>query len=143
MELIIVIAIIAILVAVLVPNLVKYVDKANKASDVQSASVIGEALERIIATDPKCAQQWRDVPTYTSYIAFNVVDYSGNSYTINNVFEYAMLETGNGTNYGDIRNAIDENLNNKNGKTTYLCLELIDEVTTNNLKMHLEEKKQI
>ena len=44
-ELIIVIAIMAILSAVIVPAIVRYIDKSRKAMDVQTAQVIYQACE--------------------------------------------------------------------------------------------------
>ena len=50
-ELIIVIAIMAVLVAVLAPQFLKYVERARNATDIANATEIVEALQ-VYATDP-------------------------------------------------------------------------------------------
>ncbi len=50
-ELIIVIAIVAVLVAVLAPNMLKYVERTKRTTDIYTARQIADILERIVTID--------------------------------------------------------------------------------------------
>ena len=50
-ELIIVVAIMAVLIGVLVPNLLKYVDKAKRTNDVKTAKEIKRCMDTLILLD--------------------------------------------------------------------------------------------
>lgn len=59
-ELIIVIAIMAILIVVLAPQYLKYVEKSRNSTDLQSATEFKNAME-IYAADPESTQSFSDV----------------------------------------------------------------------------------
>ena len=56
-ELLMVVGIIGILVAMISPNLIKYIDQANKASDIQAAGTIVETLDYNLIFDDKGSQR--------------------------------------------------------------------------------------
>ena len=91
-ELLVVIAIMSILASILVPNLLQYIKKAQKASDLEIAREIGESLERLIAIDSAVRDQWDKIPTASSYITFNVTDHNGETYRMNNVLELTEIK---------------------------------------------------
>ena len=98
-ELIIVIAIMAILVAILVPNFIGYLDKARKARDLEMARVLGTALERVIATNPDANEAWHRISNNSddggSHVEYNVKDWKTlRTYTITNVFEFTLTRQG-------------------------------------------------
>ncbi len=99
-ELIIVVSIMAILTAIIVPNFIKYYQKARKVRDMKSAQTIGETLERIYCIDPEAASEWYridDRHVYgpgASHMEFRVTDYDGNTYKLANVFEFTMTKEG-------------------------------------------------
>ena len=98
-ELIIVIAIMAILVAIVVPNFIGYLDKARKARDLEMARVLGTALERVIATDPEANDAWHKIGPNSndggSHVEYNVTDWKTlKNYTITNVFEFTLTKKG-------------------------------------------------
>ena len=107
-ELIIVIAIIAILAAAIAPALVRYIDKSRKAVDIESAEVIFKAAQLASTSeDEKVAEGWalattisdgssvaRTVVTDTGHNASLDTSYSGNTYTIN------CVAWARGVNYG-------------------------------------------
>lgn len=74
-ELIIVIAIMAILIVVLAPQYLKYVEKSRNSTDLQSATEFKNAME-IYAADPESKESFGDVD-----IKFDKdgVDYSSNA----------------------------------------------------------------
>ena len=107
-ELIIVIAILAILTAIIAPNMIKYYKRARKVRDIQGAQVVGETIERVISINPDAAQEWTNAYSSSaphSKLKFNVTDYSGASYQLGNVFEFTM--TKNGDILGEYRNNFD------------------------------------
>ncbi len=113
-ELIIVIAIMAILTSVIAPNLIKYIDKANKTSDVQTASVIGQAAERRMILDEVARNSWNNC-IKGSRLIFNVTDEQGNTYKVDNVCDirndYNHSQIRNGKNEGtDFTNALIDEL---------------------------------
>ncbi|MBR6158164.1 MAG: type II secretion system protein, partial [Lachnospiraceae bacterium] len=57
-ELIIVIAIMAVLVALVTPQLLQYIDKAKKVKDIECARVLGTAFERVLFTNEDAYDQW-------------------------------------------------------------------------------------
>ena len=59
-EMIMVITIMAVLTAIIAPNFLKYYDQARKASDIQTAAVLGESLENILIFDQKAASEWQN-----------------------------------------------------------------------------------
>ena len=91
-ELLVVIAIMSILASILVPNLLQYIKKAQKASELEIAREIGESLERLIAIDSAVRDQWDKIPTASSYITFNVTDHNGETYRMNNVLELTEIK---------------------------------------------------
>lgn len=138
-ELIIVIAILAILTAIIAPNLIKYYKRARKARDIQGAQVVGEAITRITAINPDAANEWANAygkGATHSQLKFNVVDASGEKYQLGNVFEFTMTKKGDiigkyEDNYdgGQVRDATDPN---KNGSgLPILTAELQEELSTN------------
>ena len=90
-EMIMAITIMAILVAMIVPNFLKYYDQARKASDIQTAAVLGESLENILIFDQKAASEWQMFET-KSYIRFDIRDYYGNRYRMFNAIEFSMIQ---------------------------------------------------
>lgn len=104
-EMIMVVTIMAILTAMIIPNLLAYYDEANKASDIQSAAVLGESLENILIFDEKAAGEWQNFEN-KSYIRFDIRDYYGNKYRMFNALEFSMLQwNGAGPKDGQIRDA--------------------------------------
>ena len=62
-ELIIVIAIMAVLIGVLAPQFVKYIERANKARDMHTAGEIASAYQTAVANNPEVYQlfdEWSD-----------------------------------------------------------------------------------
>jgi prepilin-type N-terminal cleavage/methylation domain-containing protein len=107
-ELIIIVAIIALLVGIIVPNFLGYIDKARKARDLEMARVLGTALQRVLAIDDKACKQWDNIKDQDIY--FDVKDHTtGASYRVVNVFEWTL------TKEGDIAAGAYEN-NFRNGK---------------------------
>lgn len=108
-ELIIVIAIIALLIAMIVPNFLQYHDKARKVRDLEMARVLGTALERVLIMNPDASKQWDDVGASNYGIKFDVRDpYTGQDYTLYNMFEWTLLDEGDitGTYANNYRNGI-------------------------------------
>ena len=101
-ELIIVIAILGILTAIIAPNFIKYMKKAQKVRDAQTAEVMGSTLERILALNPDAAAEWASVDGRSgSHVEYTVPKKGGGSYLFSNVFEYSM------TKHGDIAPCLD------------------------------------
>ena len=84
-ELIIVIAIMAILVGVIAPQLIRYIEKANVSADVTTLDSIRSAVT-YAASDPEFATSTETLPGTTTYgalsgklgdIAHNTVDTTG------------------------------------------------------------------
>lgn len=104
-EMIMVITIMAILTAIIAPNLLTYYDQANKSSDIQTASVLGESLENVLIFDQVAASEWQNFEN-KSYIRFDVKDYYGVKYRMFNCLEFSMLQwNGAGPKDGKIRDA--------------------------------------
>lgn len=94
-ELIIVIAILGILTAIIAPNFIKYMKKAQKVRDAQTAEVMGSTLERILALNPDAAAEWATVNgNYGSHVEYTVPKGDGTTYYFSNVFEYCMTKQG-------------------------------------------------
>ena len=107
-ELIIVIAIMAILAAAITPALIRYIDKSRKAVDIETAEVIFKAAQLASTSeDEEVAEGWalattvpsgnlvaRSVVTDTGHNATLDTSYSGNTYTIN------CVAWSRGINYG-------------------------------------------
>ena len=108
-ELLIIIAIMALLVAIIVPNFLQYHDKARKVRDLEMARVLGTALQRVLILNPEASKEW-DKWNSTNYaIRFDVTDpYTGEAYTLYNMFEWTLLEKGDitGTYKDNYRNGI-------------------------------------
>ena len=90
-ELLMVVGIIGILVAMISPNLIKYIDQANKASDIQAAGTIAETLDYNLIFDDEASNEWYGFEkTWLSdgrkhsWIHFNVRDYDGKTYVVYN-----------------------------------------------------------
>ncbi|MBQ6637065.1 MAG: type II secretion system protein [Lachnospiraceae bacterium] len=90
-EMIMALTIMVILVAMIAPNFLAYYDEANKASDVQTAAVLGESLENILIFDEKAASEWQNFEN-KSYIRFDIRDYYGNKYRMFNAIEFSMIQ---------------------------------------------------
>lgn len=131
-ELIIVIMIIAILTAIIVPNFIKYYERARKTRDLQAAEIIGTTFERILALNPDAEREWNGGQLNpNSFFGFAVEDYYGNKYYLANVFEYTMTQKGEiATNARDgmIRDAHEKDPNINFDRCKEL---LIEELTTN------------
>lgn len=140
-ELIIVIAILAILAAIITPNLLKYSEKARRARDLDTAKVMYTTFERILAIDPKAAEEWANIGAGSNSVyGFKVTDYDGNKYVLANIFEYTMTKKGDiaqesidkwgdNTRYGVIRDATATG--GYKGDAWYCKDQLIDEISTN------------
>ncbi len=122
-ELIIVIAIMAILAGALAPALIKYIKRSRKQSDVNTAQELGKAVERIIASD----EEWTNgstTKTYGEWFLYSngstwnktVTDDDGNTYTI-----YCIAQWIQGYNGGAIFNG---GSNEHNGLCTAINSEL-------------------
>ena len=142
-ELIIVVAILAVLTAIIAPNMIKYYKRARKVRDMQGAQIIGETLERICAVDPQAAQEWMAVTNTGNHVEYTVTDYDGNTYTLTNVFEFTMTRKGDisseaiqkwgdHTRGGQIRNA------RSDCKYLYTCM--AEELSTNIDSMAYQEE---
>lgn len=129
-ELIIVIAIMAILAGVLAPALIKYIKRSRKQSDVNTAQELGKAVERIIASD----DEWTNgstTKTYSEWFLYNngstwnktVTDDAGNTYTI-----YCVAQWYKGNNGGKIYHG---GSNEHNG----LCAAINSELGNNNISL--------
>ncbi|MBR6256468.1 MAG: prepilin-type N-terminal cleavage/methylation domain-containing protein [Lachnospiraceae bacterium] len=110
-ELIIIIAIMALLVAIIVPNFLEYLDKARKTRDLEMARVLGTALERVIALDPECCKQWEQIgKSGQNSVYFNVLDHhTGQNYKVYNGFEWTLTREGDITysgTEGNFRNGV-------------------------------------
>lgn len=138
-ELIIVIAILAILTAIIAPNMIKYYKRARKVRDIQGAQIVGEAIERITAINPDAAQEWANAYTPTanhSKVYFTVTE-NGKSHKLGNIYEFNMTRSGDivETKYkgnamgGQVREATDPN--NKGIGLPTLTAELREELSTN------------
>ena len=95
-ELIIVIAIMAILVAIVVPNFIGYLDKARKARDLEMARVLGTALERVLALDDPALKNWQAVGTKGKHeVEYELIDpQTGAKYRVYNMFEWTLTQKG-------------------------------------------------
>ncbi|MBP5609433.1 MAG: prepilin-type N-terminal cleavage/methylation domain-containing protein [Lachnospiraceae bacterium] len=103
-ELIIIITIIALLIAIIVPNFLGYLDKARKVRDLDMARVLGEALERVIALDMQSCKEWESISS-SSPVYFNVTDpQTGRDYRVVNGFEWTLTREGDITYSGTENN---------------------------------------
>ena len=98
-EVIIVVGIMAILVGLVAPNFIQYLDKARKARDMEMARVLGTGLERAIAIDSNASANWTKITNnsvmYGSHVEYKVIDHTtGKQYTITNVFEFTLTKAG-------------------------------------------------
>lgn len=84
-ELIIVVAIMAVLVGVIAPQWLKYVERSRRVTDVQNAGEIRDAFERVAATD--------DISLSTGHVRWNIKT-STMSPTPTNVLQAVFLELG-------------------------------------------------
>ncbi len=128
-ELIIVIAIMAILVALVTPQLLQYIDKAKKVKDIECARVLGTAFERVLFTNEDAYDQWYAylLNGKARTVRYTVTDNDGNTYDIGNMYEFTMDTGLSNSRYGIIRNAHRSTDLNK-------CTQaIIDELTQNNL----------
>ncbi len=121
LELIIVIAVMAILISVVAPQLLKYIDRARKMKDMEAARVIGTTLERIIMTDPEAYQNWENINDKKNHVEYKIDNYLGESYVLTNVFEYAMTSKRKGA------------LRDARGDCAYLAKALSDDLGMKNI----------
>ena len=92
-ELIIVIAIMAILAAAIAPALIRYIDKSRRSDDVQTCNTVGKAVALAIATGEEYVYggkkqdmiSWWVDNSVTGTTAYNVQDEDGNPYQFNAV----------------------------------------------------------
>lgn len=140
-ELIIVIAIIAILTAVITPSFIKYFERARKTRDLNSAKTIGTTFERILAIEPEARAEWDNTLSSNNFMGFKVEDYSGNKYYLANIFEYTM------TRKGEIVSTISNTNNHRDGilrdatKKFPICKKLLlDELSTSSTTIAYQEK---
>lgn len=128
-EMIMVITIIALLTAMIVPNFLRYYDQVRKASDIQTAAVLGESLNNILIFDQEAADEWYGFET-KSYIRFDIRDYYGQKYRMFNALEFSMLQwEGKGPKDGQIRDAT-------LGACKTLSEDLQEEVAQSGITMH-------
>ena len=128
-EMIMAITIMAVLVAMIVPNFLRYYDQARKASDVQTAAVLGESLDNILIFDQKAAEEWYGFEN-KSYIRFDVRDYYGQKYRMFNALEFSMIQwTKDTPKNGGIRDATI-------GACKTLSKDLQEEVAQSGITMH-------
>lgn len=120
-EIIIVIAIMAILSAIIVPNFIGYLDKARKARDLEMARVLGTALERVIALDDAALKDWQAVGSKgKSEVVYELVDpNTGSKYKVFNMMEWTLTEKGDitGSSAANFRHGVlrDAHRNGSNG----------------------------
>ena len=139
-ELIMVVGIIGILVAMISPNLIKYIDQAHKASDIQAAGTIVETLEYNLIFDDKAASEWYGFQD-KSWIHFVVRDYDGKSYVLLNAMEFSSTKapTGGGktlsgtAKIGDVRDATE-------GGCKQLAKDLTTELNQSGVTMKFTKK---
>ncbi len=98
-ELIIVVAIIAVLTGIIVPNFIQYLDKAKKVRDLEMARVLGEALTRCISISPEVNGEWNIISDGNvkgqSHVEYEVTDpTTQKKYKITNVFEFTLTKKG-------------------------------------------------
>ena len=114
-ELIIVIAIMAILVGVMAPQLIKYIEKTNVSSDVQLCKTLKTAMETA-ATDAAVANE-------TGYTPFKTND-SGNTKSFENpggtVYMSSLEETLGVKNVSDLNSQIKSTLGKSRGQLDYV-----------------------
>ena len=131
-ELIMVVGIIGTLVAMIVPNFLRYIDRANKASDIQAAAVIAETLDYNIILDDRVSNEWYNFQN-VSHIHFNVRDYNGNAYQLYNAMEFSSTKVGNGSHIGDLRDAT-------GGGCKTIAKEITTELNQSGVKMKFTKK---
>ncbi|MBP7348915.1 MAG: type II secretion system protein [Butyrivibrio sp.] len=91
-ELIIVIAIMAVLVAVLAPQFLKYVEKSRNATDAQNATAIVSAIQTCYA-DPDTAATDLPANNATTTITVNATGITGADTFVTKAFTDAGLST--------------------------------------------------
>lgn len=132
-ELLMVVGIIGILVAMISPNLIKYIDQANKASDIQAAGTIVETLDYNLIFDDKASNEWYGFQD-KSWIHFNVRGYDGTSYVVLNAMEFSSTKAPNGKGkIGDVRDAT-------GGACKQLAKDLCEEVNQSGVTMKFTKK---
>ncbi len=122
-ELIVVISIMAILAAIVTPQLIKYTDDTKKAKDMVTANTIGTSLERLMILDERAWAERNAVEKCRNHVEYQVVDYMGETYELSNVFEFAVTNKRKGI------------LRDARGDCSYLRSALIDEIARNNLRL--------
>lgn len=127
-ELIIVIAIMAILSAVIVPAIIRYIDKSRKAMDVQTAQVIYEAVELAMTSGNDdayngwdvCVTKYKNITSYGGYAFGNAKGYGKQGATARAADEYNMRPVAwcRGVNMHNWQNTFFKStLDNQNGAT--------------------------
>ena len=113
-ELIIVIAIMAILVGVMAPQLIKYIEKTNVSSDIQLCKTVKTAMETA-ATDAAVANE----SDYTPFSSGEKGDVSAIKVG-GKVYMSSMEETLGVKNLGDVDKQIKSTLGKKTKKVSYV-----------------------
>ncbi|MBO6206162.1 MAG: type II secretion system protein [Lachnospiraceae bacterium] len=128
-ELIVVVAVMAILVGLITPHLLQYVDRAKKVKDIECARVLGTAFERVILTNEDAYDQWYAylVNGKARTVYYTVTDPDGHTYEIGNMYEFTMDTGLRNSRYGIIRNAHNSSDLNK------CTAAIIEELAQNNL----------
>lgn len=117
-ELIIVIAIMAILVGVMAPQLIKYIEKTNVSSDVQLCKTLKTAMETA-ATDAAVANE----TAYTPYASGATGDTGSDSafkMPGGNVYASSLEETLGVKSVSDLNSQIKSTLGKKTGKISFV-----------------------
>lgn len=111
-ELIIVIAIMAILVGVMAPQLIKYVEKTNVSNDVQVADSVRTAIQTAML-DPTVIN---DTASQTALSTYKSTNTNLTSVTDATKFGKAVLETLTGSESGSIADDVVSKLKSKGAK---------------------------
>ncbi|MCR5544809.1 MAG: prepilin-type N-terminal cleavage/methylation domain-containing protein [Eubacterium sp.] len=99
-ELIIVIAIMAILAAAIAPALIRYIDKSRRADDVQVGRIIGEALSLAISSGDEYQSGGDSDDMYSWYMkdltadVYTVTDENGNNYDLVCIAQWIYGQNG-------------------------------------------------
>ena len=113
-ELIIVIAIMAILVGVMAPQLIKYIEKTNVSSDVQLCKTVKTAMETA-ATDAAVANE----TAYTPFAAGDKGD-TDDMKRGGNVYNSSLEETLGVNSPADLKSQIKSTLGKKKGDISFV-----------------------